>query len=244
MRRLIRLSLLSFALVQGAGDAGSGHGSGTGLRRQRRPAAHAGQHLPRRGGRRRPQLAGPHLRLHADRPSLRHARRQPHVLSRRLAAVRVRRRRQVRARAGAGRLRLQHRVRPARRSAGQRLDHRSVGQPGGEVRRPGPRRAGARPEAGGHRGASRGAAGRRRARRQRQPAARRSGRRSARASARIGHPGLHLQPADRRGLGPRRQHLHRRRRGHHQPHRQVRQGRHASSGSGARPGRSRASSTA
>ena len=57
--------------------------------------------LRRRGRRRRRQFEGPDLRLHAHRPSLRHARRQPHVLARRLAAVPVRSQRQVRARAGA-----------------------------------------------------------------------------------------------------------------------------------------------
>ena len=103
--------------------------------------------LRRRSRRRRRQFEGPDLRLHADRASLRHARRQPHVLPRRLAAVPVRSDRQVRPRAGPGRLRLQRRLRPARRSAGQRLDHRRRRQPGGEVRHRRPRRAGARPQA-------------------------------------------------------------------------------------------------
>ena len=62
-------------------------------------------------------------------------------------AVPVRSGRQVRPRAGPGRLRLQRRLRPAHRSAGQRLDHRRRRQPGGEVRRRGSRRAGARPQA-------------------------------------------------------------------------------------------------
>ena len=55
--------------------------------------------------------------------------------------------RQVRPRARPGRLRLQRRLRPAHRSAGQRLDHRRRRQPGGEVRRRGSRRAGARAQA-------------------------------------------------------------------------------------------------
>ena len=78
---------------------------------QRRSAQDAGRHPRRRGRRRRRQFEGPDLRLHADRTSLRDARRQPHVLSRRLTAVPVRSERQVRPRARAGRLRVQRGVR-------------------------------------------------------------------------------------------------------------------------------------
>ena len=72
----------------------------------------------------------------------------------------------------------------------------SVGQSSGEVRRPGPGGAGARPETRGHRGPSRRAAGRWSAAGRRGSRGRRSGRRSARASARIGNSGLDVQPAD------------------------------------------------
>ena len=80
--------------------------------------------LRRRSRRRRRQFEGPDLRLHAHRPSVRDARRQPHVLARRLAAVQFDRSGKFVRELGPGRLRLQRRDRPARRSAGQRLDHR------------------------------------------------------------------------------------------------------------------------
>ena len=74
------------------GRAGGRTGAGAGdpLRFQRRPPADAARHLRGRSRRRGPELEGPDLRLHAHRPSLRHARRQPHVRAQRLAAVRVR----------------------------------------------------------------------------------------------------------------------------------------------------------
>ena len=170
----------------------------------------AERRLRRRGRRRRRQFEGPDLRLHAHRSSLRHARRQPHVLARRLAAVPVRSDRQVRARARAGRLRLQRRDRAARRSAGQRLDDRRRRQPGGEVRHRGARRAGARPKARDDRRAAArsrrtGARGRRRAGSGGAPAG--AGRRPDRAARRrtagpaTGTPGSTLQPADRRRVG-------------------------------------------
>ena len=52
-------------------------------------------------GRRRREFEGPDLRLHAHRPSVRDARRQPHVLARRLAAVPVRRQRATSCASGA-----------------------------------------------------------------------------------------------------------------------------------------------
>ena len=135
----------------------------------------ADRHLRRRSRRRRREFEGADLRLHAHGPSVRDARRQPHVLARRIAALPVRSGRQVRARARPGRLRLQRRDRAARRSAGQRLDDRRGREPGREVRSRGPHRARARPKAGNDRGAP-GAAGgggggrRRRAARRRAPA--------------------------------------------------------------------------
>ena len=48
---------------------------------------------------------------------------------------------------------------------------------------------------------------------------------AARLASRIRHAGIGLQPSDRRRLGSRRQHLHRRRHRQQQPRREVRQGR-------------------
>ena len=75
-----------------------------------RPAQDAERRLRRRGRRRRTEFEGTDLRLHADRSSLRDARRQPDVLPERLAALPVRPDRQVRPRARAGRLRVQRAI--------------------------------------------------------------------------------------------------------------------------------------
>ena len=154
--------------------------------------------------------------------------------------------RQVRPRVGPGCVRLQRRDRPARRSAGQRLDDRRRGQPGREVQSRWQRRARARTQAGDDRRASglppagggaaavrrcscgaapvhAGAAAVQPARRCRRRRRRR--RRPGWPRARIGHSRIGLQPSDRRGVGQGRQHLRRRRHRHQQPRRQVRQGR-------------------
>ena len=158
------------------------------------------------------ELEGPDLRLHAHGPPVRDARRRPHVLARRLAAVPVRSDRQVRARARPGRLRLQRRDRAARRSAGQRLDRRRRREPGREVRcrwavalvlgrkpetiavRPGPASGAPLPPA-------RAAAA---ARRRRRPAGGGGGGRRRRAAGRTSrsrHHRVDVQPSDGRGVG-------------------------------------------
>ena len=237
-------------------------GAGDRVRHQRRPAENAQRHLRRRSRRRRRQFEGPDFRLHANRPSLRHARRQPHVLARRIAAVPVRSERQVRPRARSGRLRLQRRDRVARRSAGQRVDDRRGRQPGGEVRSRRAHRARARPQAGDDRRSAR-TAWRRTGRRDRVAEAGRGGarrcsvapapggagrrrrwRRQAAARAGLGRSRIELQPSDRCRVGSRRQHLRRRRHRQQQPRREVRQGRPLHQALGLDGHRARASSTA
>ena len=171
------------------------------------------------------ELERPDLRLHPHRPSLRHARRQPHLLPRRLQAVPVRRQRQVRPRTGPGRLRLQRRLRPAHRSAGQRLDHRRGANQVVKFDTEGPGRAGARPQARDDRRAARAARPAARRRRRWRWRWRRRSRPRPTGGPVTGVPGSTFSQPDRRGVGPRRQHLHRRRHRHQQPHRQVRQGR-------------------
>ena len=118
------------------------------VRRQRRSPEDAGGHLRRRSRRRRHEFERADLRLHADRPPVRDARRQPHVLARRIAAVPVRPGGEVRPRARTGRLRLQRRDRTPRRSAGQRLDDRRRRESDRQVRSRRPHRARARPQTG------------------------------------------------------------------------------------------------
>ena len=109
----------------------------------------------RRSGGRRDQLARPRLRLRANRPRGRHARRRAHLLSRRLAALSVRSERQVREGNRTRRLRDQLRAAGARRSAGQHLDRRRRLESDREVRSRRPLSDGARTETGEHRRPSR-----------------------------------------------------------------------------------------
>ena len=152
---------------RGRGDPGARRrrssrrrGAGDRVRHQRRSAEDAERRLRRRSRRRRRQFEGPDLRLHAHRPSVRDARRQPHVLARRLAAVPVRSRRASSC-ASSG-----QDVYGFNAAIGLRVDPQDnvwtidVGaEPGREVRPRRPRRARARPQAGNDRRAAGAAAG-------------------------------------------------------------------------------------
>ena len=192
------------------------------------------------------EFEGPDLRLHADGPSVRDARRQPDVLraaargcssstgpasssasSDRTSTASTPRsacgsiRRTTSGRSTRRRIRWSSSTREGRVALvlGRKPETISV--------RPGrrPAAAAAVPDAG--RGGPQRPG---RSRRRRLPAAARRGGGGGRGGRGgglpgAGHAGLHVQPSDRRRVGPRRQHLHRRRHRQHQPHCQVRQGR-------------------
>ena len=215
MTRTLNALVAAAVLAFGALARRAERRAGDRVRQQRRSAEDAGRRLRRRSRRRRRQFEGPDLRLHAHRPSLRDARRQPHVLrtAARGCSSSITTGKFVRE-LGPGRLRLQRRDRPARRSAGQRLDDRRGGQPGREVRpegrvalvlgrkpeainvRPGAPPAAAEPAAAA--AAAPAAAARRCAGGAGRPADAAAAARRDRA-----RPGSTLQPSDRRRVGSR-----------------------------------------
>ena len=102
-----------------------------------------------RSGRRRDELEGRHLPVHADRESHPDARHVPCGVARRLAAVPVRSERQIRPRDRYRRVRHAAGAASARRSPGQRLDCRSGIDTGDQVRRERTRADDSEPQAGG-----------------------------------------------------------------------------------------------
>ena len=236
-------------------------GSGDRLRLRRRSAEDAGRHLRRRSRRRRRQFEGPDLRLHAHRPSVRDARRQPHVLARRLAAVPVRSR-PASSCASSGqdvygfnaaiglRVDPQDNVWTIDAAANQVVKFDAEGSVALVLGRK-PEAIGVRPGRLRRRRRRRRRPVRRAARRRRLAARRGAGGGGAGGGGQAaagppgsGTPGSTLQPPDRRRVGQGRQHLRRRRHRQQQPHRQVRQGRPLHQAVGLDRRRTRASSTA
>ena len=256
MSRIIAASVAAAVLALGA-IARRAIRAGPELASTRRSAEDAERRLRRRSRRRRREFEGPDLRLHAHRPSLRHARRQSDLRARRFAAVRVRSR-PASSCASWGQdvygfnAAIGLRVDPA----GQRLDDRRRGEPGREVRsrrsialvlgrkpeaidvRPAaarrrPRRGAVEAPAGAQAAVAAGAA-----------AAGGGGGGGGRGNARRRHARVGFSRPTDVAWDQGRQHLRRRRHRHQQPHRQVRQGRQVHHALGIDRQRRRASSTA